>query len=250
MSITTRPGRRWLVVAALALAPMLLAACEQTPEPHQLTDAESERLAVARFRNFDAGVRTVEVQLPESSAGTITITGWFDWANDAGYAAVHNEDGSLGLVWWSESTIATREVPVDGPTLPIPDDGWASGPLDPANSTLTSILSVIGALGSDRPENPLLLRQSDAAWLRSDTIGDTAVDVFAGPSGPTADQPGEPAQPGDPETAPRYWLDDTGLMHRVELRLGGSNSWTTVDFGPTDDVTIPTEVPGTEAPSP
>ena len=169
----------------------------------------------------------------------------------AGYAAVNNEDGSLGLVWWSESTIATREQPVDDATLPIPVDGWASGPLDPANSSFTNILSVIGALGSDRPENPLLLRQSDAAWLRSDTIGDLAVDVFAGPSSATGDgQPGATAEPGDPQTAPRYWLDDTGLMHRVELRLGGSSAWTTVDFGSADGVTIPTEAPGSEAPAP
>lgn len=242
----SRSGRaRWLLVAALALMPMLLAGCVQEPQPHPLTDAESERLAVARFRNFDAGVRTIEVQLPDSSAGTITLSGWFDWANGVGYAAANNEDGSLGLVWWSETTIATRELPVDEPTLPIPADGWASGPLDPANSTLTNILSVIGALGSDRPENPLLLRQSDAAWLRTDTIGDLAVDVFAGPSGSTGDE-----SSGDPETAPRYWLDDTGLMHRIELRLGGSTAWTTVDFGPADDVAIPAEVPGSEAPSP
>ena len=242
----TRSGRsRWLLVAALALVPMLLAACTQTPEPHALTDAESERLAVARFRNFDAGVRTIEVQLPESSAGTITLTGWFDWASGAGYAAVTNEDGSLGLVWWSESTIATREQPVDEPLLPIPADGWASGPLDPANSPFTNILSVVGALGSDRPENPLLLRQSDAAWLRTDSIGDIAVDVFTGPSGSTGDE-----SSGEPETAPRYWLDDTGLMHRVELRLGGSSAWTTVNFGPADDVVIPAEAPGSEAPTP
>jgi hypothetical protein len=251
MSRATRPRRRWLAVAALALLPALLAACAQTPDAHPLSDAESERLAVARFRNFDAGVRSIDVQLPESSVGTITITGWFDWGNGAGYAAVNNEDGSLGLVWWSESAIATREQPVDAATFPIPVDGWASGPLDPANSSFTNILSVIVALGTDRPENPLLLRQSDAAWLRSDTIGDIAVDVFAGPSGATGDdQSGSSAQPGDPQTAPRYWLDDTGLMHRVELRLGGSSAWTTVDFGEADDVDIPAVVPGSEDAAP
>lgn len=250
VSRRTRSGRsRWMLVAALASIPLLLAACTPTPETHSLTDAESERLAVARFRNFDAGVRSIDVQLPESSAGTITLTGWFDWANGAGYAAASNEDGSLGLVWWSESTIATREQPVDEPILPIPVDGWASGPLDPANSSFTNILSVIVALGSDRPENPLLLRQSDAAWLRTDTIGDLAVDVFAGPSGSTGDDSaGESGQAGDPQTAPRYWLDDTGLMHRVELRLGGSSEWTTVDFGSADGVVIPPDVPGSETP--
>jgi hypothetical protein len=247
--------RRRLGIAVLAAIPLLLAACVQAPDssPRPLTDAESERLAVARFRNFDAGTRSIGVQLPESSAGTITLTGWFDWANGSGYAAVNNEDGSLGLVWWSETTIATREQPVDEPVFPIPVDGWASGPLDPANSSFTNILSVIGALGSDRPENPVLLRQSDAAWLRSDTVGDIAVDVFAGPSGSTGDEGGEgaePSEPGDPEAAPRYWLDESGLLHRIELRLGGSAAWTTVDFGDADGVTIPVEAPGSEAPAP
>ena len=43
----------------------------------------------------------------------------------------------------------------------------------------------------------------------------------------------------DPDAASvRYWVDDDGVLLRVEVRLG--DSWATVDFGDAEGATVPT----------
>ena len=150
---------------ALLLA-LGLAACapadDPEPTPTALTGEQSERLAIARFRNFDAGVRTVDAELP-SASGDIRLEGFFDFATGVGYAAVTVDDVASGLVWWTHDTIAIRSASVEGLPLPLPEDGWESGALDPSSTTLANSVALIASLGSDRPENPQLLAQSDAA---------------------------------------------------------------------------------------
>ena len=68
-------------------------------------------------------------------------------------------------------------------------------------------------LGSDRPENPLLLQQDGAQWLRSDSVDGAPVDVFTATADGNA----------------RYWVDHDGLMQRAEVLVGGD--WDTVDLG-------------------
>lgn len=226
-----------------------LVACTPAPEgsvpedsARPLSESEAERLAVVRFRNFDAGVRAIEARIPGTEAGELTLDGWFDFAQHAGYASAAAED-SLGLVWWNDTTIATRETPVDSTPLPAPADGWISGPLDRSSTALTTVLTLIGSLGADRPENPQLLRQSDASWLRTDRIDGVEVDVFAGPSTDGEAAPSGPAPSGLGERT-RYWVDADGVLHRFEVRLGDAQEWTVVDLSPGDGTAVPTEVPG------
>ena len=225
-------------VAAL----LLLAGCTPTApaeeSPQALTSEQSERLAVTRFRNFDAGVRTVDAQLP-SASGDIRLEGFFDFATGVGYAAVTVDDVASGLVWWTHETIAIRSAAVEGLPLPLPDDGWESGALDPSSTTLANSVALISSLGSDRPENPQLLAQSDAAWLRADTVGEVDVDVFAGPSADSV-----ATSSSDLSTRAVYWVDDTGLLLRFESPLTPPPAQLTVDFGTADAIELPTTVPG------
>jgi hypothetical protein len=233
------------VVMALGLA-VGIAAC--TPEstapgapggPVALTGAQAERLAVARFRNFDAGTREISAELA-SSAGVIALTGWFDYENVTGYASVTVGDASAGLVWWTHDVIATREVAVDSAVTPIPEDGWMSGPLVPSSTPLANALALAAGLGADRPENPQLLAQSDAAWLRSDEIDGTAVDVFLGPSSESAT-----AAPVAASERARYWVDASGLLLRFEFPQATNGDPLVIDFGDAVSVRLPSENPGT-----
>lgn len=245
--MTRRPAsRRGAAVLALVLAlgiPATLTACAPTAEvaevaetPRPLSGTEAERLAAVRFRNFDAGTRPIDVRIPGTEAGELRLTGWFDYETKAGYAAASTDEGSAGLVWWNESTIAVREAPVEEAPLPLPADGWESGPLDPSSTSMAAVLALLGGLGSDRPENPQLLLQSDAAWLRADEVAGTEVDVFAGPSDAGADAT-------DVDERPRFWVDERGVLLRFEARLGGAPDWTVTDLGDSIDVTVPAEVP-------
>lgn len=247
-------GRVTALAAALALATCLatcLAACvgqadppsqsaTTAPEPRPLTAEEAQRLSVMRFMNFNASVRSIALEVDE--AGTAyALHGWVDFAARLGYAALRSGSDSA-LVAWTAETIGSHP-PVgdeDLPPLPPPvtsadDPDWSTSELAPSASRLHAALAVVLEAGHDRPDNPLLLQQTDARWLRSDEVDGVAVDVVAGP---TSDHPFDPAtSTGDGSDATiRYWLDHDSVLHRLEVRLGGSGDWTVVDFGDGHDV--------------
>ncbi|NYD68161.1 hypothetical protein [Agromyces atrinae] len=207
--------------------------------PRVVTTAESELLAVIRFKNFDAGTRSVEAAFDDSGSA-LTLDGWFDYETHVGYGLVTADGNGGDLILWDGTTLAALSAAgATSPPLPVPasTEAWSPGAVDPTASAAQAVLSVVASLGADRPENPLLLRQNGALHLTDDEIDGTAVSVFTGPA--------EGAVSGDavdPDASGvRYWVDETGLLLRVEARLGGT--WVTIDLGPADDVTIPGPIP-------
>jgi hypothetical protein len=232
---------RFRVLLSLGLLSLAMAGCAGEPTAPQpsaqvegsgLTSAQAERLAVTRFRNFDAGTRAVSFIVPQTEAGEIRVTGWFDFERGVGYGAI----AGGGTVWWNPATVAIRDTPSTEAVIPLPADGWVSYPLDPQANPLATALALVGSLGADRPENPQLLAQSDAVWLRSDTVGGTPVDIFAGPSGDGA------ATPTASGERARYWVDDTGTLLFFEAPIG--DEWMTVTFSESGSVSLPTVSPG------
>lgn len=231
---------RFVAALAIGLAALLTTACAVEPTQQEsnpsegtgLTSAQAERLAVTRFRNFDAGTRAVDLLIPQSGVGEIQLTGWYDFEQGVGYGAV----AGGGTVWWDSDTVAFRDTPSAEPGIPLPSDGWVSYPLDPSANPLATALALVGSLGADRPENPQLLAQSDAVWLRTDTVGSTGVDVFVGPS---AD--GATTLAASDERA-RYWVDDIGTLLIFEAPVSGV--WMTVEFSGARAVSLPAAAPG------
>lgn len=245
------------VVAAIAATTVLapLAACarqdpaasETTPAARRITEEESQRLGVLRFRNYDAGVRAVDVRLPATPDNEeLSLVGWVDFVEHRGYVTVTEGPPGLeavtGELVWDGASLAIAPPPDGGaphtaPALPPTSEGWSAGPLDPATSQMTTILVLLLSLGSDRPENSSLLLQSDSAWLRASTLAGTPVDVFAGPSEATSDSP-SPTSTVAPDFAShvQYWLDETGTAHRVVVPLG-PDALATIDLGPVDGAT-------------
>ena len=235
--------RRALALLTAVFLTVGVAACapetpDAAPTATGLSSEQAERLAVSRFRNFDAGVRSVTVEIPGTTSGTLVVTGWFDYAAVAGYAAVTADGEPAGLIWWSHDTIATRSGQVDA-ALPAPIDGWQSGPLDASATPLANALALVAALGADRPENPQLLAQSDALFLRDDEVDGERVEVFAGPS---SDEAGAASTPL--ESRSHYWVDPTGVLLRFDAANGAEDRMS-VNFGDGAGTTIPTAVPGT-----
>lgn len=223
------------VIAAVAVAAALLAGCAPTtPEPRPLTTEEAELLAVIRFNNFDAGTRSIDMTVPGDDG--VRIEGWADFATHIGYGAASdgaNED-PLGLVRWTLGSVGVREGALPDDLLPPPTDGWVVGALD-ASSTINTALAVVLSLGSDRPDNPQLLQQTDARWLRTDEVEGTPVTVFAGPS---ADEVAT-AEPVKGAELTRYWVDDDGVLLRFEARNDPAvDEWVVVDFGEAYDVDL------------
>ncbi len=208
-----------------------------------LTTDEAQRLAMMRFSNYTAGVRSVQFELRDSGQ-TYRVDGWVDFAAALGYAHVwEGLDGEPPtLVAWTKIGISSHD-PVDGadrPPLPPPNTNgdataWTSSELAPDASRLHAALATILLAGHDRPDNPVLLQQTDARWSHSDTVDGTPVDVLFGP---TSDEPYDAATSstaGDGSDATvRYWIDGESLLRRMELRLGGAGEWTAIDFDEAD----------------
>lgn len=228
MSRVARVGR----VAAFVLAIGMLGACVATPseaEPRPVTSAEAELLAVTRFRNFDAGTRAFETAFTLSGVD-VTMRGWVDYVAEIGYASVTGDFGTEAVLWTDASVGAIpRATDDDGyPVLPIPaldDPAWQIQELDAGSSALGVLVATISGLGSDRPDNPLLVQQTGALWLRESDVDGVPVTVFAAPPSDT------PVEGGaiDPDASPlRLWLDADGFLRRAEVVL--NDAWTTIEF--------------------
>lgn len=193
-----------------------------------------------RFNNFRAGVRAVTLEVTAESE-RYQVSGWVDFKAGLGYAAVSDSTGAAQLIVWthqgissyagtgSSTALAAGQPPVPPPGL----DGaaWTTSELVPEQSRLHAALAALLQVGSDRPDNPQLLAQTDARWLRTDVVGGTTVDVVAGP---TSDHPYDPANattaPDGSDAVTRYWFDADNNLLRMELRLGGTGEWTAVTF--------------------
>lgn len=242
------------LAAALAIAAAAIVAltgCAATSsddfaagDARPLTTEEAQNLAIMRLRNQDAGARAVSFSVTEQGSAA-RFDGWYDYATAIGYGRWQSDEAQL-LVWNAQvagthPAAATPPADEEPAPLPIPDadrldTAWAGGALDPSRSRRDAVLAVIAELGADRPDNPLLLQQGGALWLGTRDVDGKTLTVYAGPE--TDAVAATPA--ADPTaTTVRYWLDDTSLLQRLDVRLGGASEWTTVTFTDADGVSLP-----------
>lgn len=240
--------RRWLrphwvaaaggIIAVAAVAVPLACGGSGPTGPRALTPDEANRLAITRFRNYEASGRSLTIAVP-GTAGGLVIRGSVDYRAKLGYGVVdgRGRDSSAdGLIEWSASTVAFHpmaDAPAEPPVSP-PTMGWYSRPLHVAGSSLDSSLAIALDLGSDRPDNAQLLPQNGAVWIGRDQVKGHQVDVMAGPS-----------IPGRPDTAGtvRYWIGAGGTMYRVQAKVASESQPVAIDFGTRKYVPVP-QIPG------
>ncbi len=224
--------RSLLIVALLALV-----GCSSVEPWHPVTTEESQRLAATRFHNFDSGTRPFHSEF-DVQGTPLTFDGWIDFLNHIGYTRVTGPTFSPQTLMWVADTVSMRdgdpgdEQPTEIVT-PSEADGWQVRELDGTGSGLDALLIFLGSLASDRPDNPLLLQQAGALWLRDDVVevdGEKMdVSVFSAPVQAGALGPDDPA-PTPEDSVMRLWVDQKGLAYRIEALVG--NQWITVDLGP------------------
>ena len=193
--------------------------------PRALTSDEANRLAIARFRNHEAGGRAVTITVP-TTAGGLVITGSIDYRAKLGYGVVRGtgrDTSGNGLIQWNATTVFVHPManaPAEAPASP-PGSEWHRRPLLTSGSSLDSSLLIALNLGSDRPDNAELLPQNGAAWVGQDQVGDHQVDVMSGPSARAK-----------PDTAGnvRYWIASDGTMHRVQADVASEPQPVVIEF--------------------
>lgn len=220
-----RITRRSLVIAGIAVAALSACGGSGSPAstsgaapsasgPRPLTTEEASALAMVRFRQFEASPVPVTMSWPGSPEATFAAT--LDLRKHLGYGTFSTEaDGSVldrGFVAWDLQTLATAQVAGRPRKVPKTDD-WYRRAMSP-DIPRDIFLAVALNLGSDRPENPALLRQGSARFLRYDELDGDRVSVLEGP------RPAKAEDSGDGRGRLRYWLDGRGRFRRLEAYLG------------------------------
>ena len=213
-----KASRRTLLVAA-ALAPLLTAVGCGDDEPEAvaeqerpLSGEEAELLALTRFRLHQEEEVPVRMELPGADGSTIEAT--LALAAGTAWGTATFADAPDRVIAWSTKVVATAAVPEDGAAAPGRAD-WTTRAVGTGVVQDLFLLLAL-TLGSDRPENPVLLQQGSARFLRHDEVDGTPVTVMSGP---------RPADEGADATGSRtrYWVDDDGGLRRFEAYLGAAD---------------------------
>lgn len=180
-------------VAAIACAALVLTGCSSglSEDGSPLTIEQSEVLGQVRFRLASQGDGVIEVTAGAADAVdhvTARLTLDFD-------------DGlAWGEMLRGPEGIAISEKVAFTPDIYYVDTGagWqrAAAP--------TPLLDVVFGLGSDRPENAQLLRQSDARYLGTAEDGSRELHVYRAPSA------------GTEQARTRLWVDEDGSLRRLD----------------------------------
>lgn len=195
-----------------------------TPEgPRFLSTSEAQRVAISRFQNFNEGTREVSIEVAEPR-GKIVGQGYFDYASGSGIVKIESEVGPSALLWWSYDVVGERlieqtDTPLAELTGLLDDSGeWRfSSRNEAVGSQLGATLVFVAGFGFDRPDNPKLIEQSDAVWLRGGEEGDwvqlPSADVVRSPDVAPVQNPG----------LPRVLIDEEGGIRKAQLGSEGGH---------------------------
>nr|WP_324788291.1 hypothetical protein [Streptomyces sp. H51] len=210
---------------AVAAAFLLTGHSSGSSGPRVLTSEEANRLAIMRFRNYEARGRAVTITVP-GTAGGLAVIGSVDYRGKRGYGVVHGtgrDTSSDGLIEWTATSVSVHPManaPAQAPASP-PRSGWYSRPLRSSGSALDTSLTIALGLGSDRPDNAQLLPQNGAVWWGRDRVHGRPVDVMTGPS--SRDRAGTADRV-------RYWVGSDGTMYRVRVSVDSEPQPVLIDF--------------------
>jgi len=233
-----RLPRKWLVtgmVLALAAGGAGFAASNEphAPAVRAITSDEADRMALARLTTYMASPVAVTVRV--NDGGMIEqVQGLVDYrtGHAVGSYTVQGDRAALGqgLIAWDDGGLGIAPMPRGGIAPPvaaalIPPRGWS--PRAYTTDPLDAALKLVMGLGADRPDNAQLLAQSGPRWLGAQDIDGRHYDIFSGPH--PQPQQSDTADPGGlpPLT---YWIDASGDLRRVRMRVQGIAVPTVVDF--------------------
>lgn len=220
-ALRVRSGLRSFCVVAAVIS---LTACGGASESDGVGDSEvgtrpveldeSRRLAETLFNNYELGGAEFDVQGEMPDGTFVRMSGEVDWVTHTGFARVDitgTRDAVVAEVLWGEDIVlelipalTERSIETGGPSA-----RWFARPPDVDGHHLDAMIELVTALASEQRGNPGLIAQAEGtAWLRSDTVPGTDIDVDVFRFGQST----------------RYWLEADGVrMYRFE----GNNSSST-----------------------
>ncbi|MFD8396057.1 hypothetical protein ACFV2N_44420 [Streptomyces sp. NPDC059680] len=246
--LTHRPRARVLAGAiAIGLFCCVLALVGTTrhpDKPRAITASEAQRLAMVRFKAYDASPETVTLTIDDGT-DSYAVRGLVDYrthhAVGTFVAGVTGQRQQRGLLAWDDTGLAI--APGAEGTSPSSEmariaraaekvhahhwspRAYAAYPLDTA-------LHVVMALGADRPDNAQLLAQFGARRLGESTLRGKSYTRLSGPRPrPQAARGAGAPNQRIPSSSPlTYWVDQDGNLGRLEIKGAAMERPMTVDF--------------------
>lgn len=204
-----RQVSRWTLV--LVLVATSAASCSPgDDDATPLSDDQAAALSQVLTRNFEAGGAELVATVPYGPDSELRLDGVIDWVDHGGRGelttVIDGEDAERTDVAWTETEVAVRPSGAG-------DDAWTFRPADADGVPLDRVIALIVASAGPERDNPLLVAQSNARWLRFDDVDGTDVDVID--SGGRLD----------------FWIGvDDGLLYRLDADIEGFAGVTTIEY--------------------
>jgi hypothetical protein len=151
-----------------------------------LTRTQAQALARVLSNNAEKGGARFRLRNPLPDGRALLMTGQIDFLASKGTMLLQVE-GTGGVpsrgrrLAWKRATIFEGDIP--GLTAAMvkrgrPGISWVSRPAALAAGPVDESIAILNKLAAPKPENPVLLQQGKNAYVRSDVLGNTKVDVF------------------------------------------------------------------------
>ena len=212
-----------LVLIAAGAAVVLARSGNHSSGPRPLTSAEATLLAGFRYLNYQHGGTAFTAT---TGAAGETLNGYVDFTDQLGYAVLSSA-GQQAVLQWDTANV---EIWLGGsnssePPAQLPAGNGTSRALNPALSSVDTLLKVLLAVSASAPDDPAQLKASGSRFVRRDKIGSDTVDVINGPS---------TAASGLSAAANylQYWVGLNGQLLRLDLSLDASQAPAVISFEP------------------
>ena len=168
--------------------------------PKTMTTDQADLFASTRFQNNRAKKVECEIIITKQDLKAKVLV---DYEKHNGYGNFTDKT-QKGFIAWTPNRIAVNMK--DENDL----NEWWSRELDKEQS-LDSFLLALYGLSSDRPDNPQLLRQSDAKYFGKEIINGVKTSKFSGPSKAAANANSKTTG------KTRFWIDNKGFLRKFQM---------------------------------
>lgn len=184
-----------------------------------LTIDQAEALSSVLLKNYEAGGAKFRATIPYSRTATFVLTGEVNYERHLAGARLTVESSSTQTVrptelFWNDTDVVEEldGLPLEMATRGRTDVKFLSRPMT-TTSPQDIVLKLVLGTASQQRDNPQLVQQGGARFLRAEMIGADAVDVY---------RFGERTV---------YWVRKAdGLLARVEAKITSIEGTTVVDF--------------------
>jgi hypothetical protein len=156
---------------------------DDPPGSKPLTAAQLDTMASLLFDNYDDGGAIFSYAGKLTGDDSLALQGEIDWRNHVGHATVASkvaERNVVEVIWGPNVVLERRPTLIAlAKTLGRGDFDWVARPATESNRELDAALAIVTGLASQQRDNPQLFgSKQGSAFLRSDTLRDTPVEVL------------------------------------------------------------------------